>query len=511
MGVFRPIYLPTSGLPTQLATTDTLDAAAQLRATAPTGGTSGELIIDGRDNAGNTQFGVRVVDAADSSLYVGDVAGQNHVAGTPRHNFVFSLGGGGALTTGDKNVFIGTEAGEDCTTGGANVAVGYRAGANIVGATDCVCLGEEAGHGIVNNDFNFALGAEALYSLATGTNNIAIGVDAARALNHLNARWNVCIGNLAMFNITNTQQSVAIGYQALQDTDAGQVSNIAIGFQAATNATKQYNVSIGTQTGPAGTGSNCVYVGHLAGNGATNNANVCVGDNAGRSLTSGAGGTQMVLIGNNSGYHGSQTNGTNSIAIGYATFTDGDNQCILGNSSIVETVLRGSTAVRILASTNAQTLEVYNTYTSSTNFERGNFEWASNELRIGTEKGGTGGSARGLALQTDAVTRMSIGAGGDITIADGENIIVNTSTGSQLGTAADQKIGKWGATPVVQPSGANQAALTDSTGGTAGFTVSAVSGTGDDAGINDALASIIRLLNQIRGDLVTTGEIKGSA
>jgi hypothetical protein len=58
-------------------------------------------------------------------------------------------------------------------------------------------------------------------------------------------------------------------------------------------------------------------------------------------------------------------------------------------------------------STNAQTFRVYNTFTDASNYERGKFEWASNVLRIGTEKAGTG-TARALELQTDGTTRVTI-------------------------------------------------------------------------------------------------------
>jgi len=45
-------------------------------------------------------------------------------------------------------------------------------------------------------------------------------------------------------------------------------------------------------------------------------------------------------------------------------------------------------------------------------------------------------------------------------LADGTNLDLGTTTGSKLGTAADQKLGLWGVTPVVQPAGAAQAAVT---------------------------------------------------
>lgn len=63
---------------------------------------------------------------------------------------------------------------------------------------------------------------------------------------------------------------------------------------------------------------------------------------------------------------------------------------------------------------NAQTFRLYNTWTSDTNFERGRLSWAGNTFLVGTEKGTAGGAARGLELQTDSVTRIRIGAAGQI-------------------------------------------------------------------------------------------------
>jgi hypothetical protein len=101
-------------------------------------------------------------------------------------------------------------------------------------------------------------------------------------------------------------------------------------------------------------------------------------------------------------------------------------------------------------STNAQTFRIYNTFTDASNYERGKLEWASNVLRIGTEKAGTG-SARALELQTDGVTRLTIGTAGLFTIADALDIAVGTTTGTKIGTATTQKLAFWNATPVVQP------------------------------------------------------------
>ena len=57
--------------------------------------------------------------------------------------------------------------------------------------------------------------------------------------------------------------------------------------------------------------------------------------------------------------------------------------------------------------TNAQASRTYNTFTSSTNFERFTVDWrtTANTCRVGTEKGSGGGTARVMQLVTDATAR----------------------------------------------------------------------------------------------------------
>jgi hypothetical protein len=57
---------------------------------------------------------------------------------------------------------------------------------------------------------------------------------------------------------------------------------------------------------------------------------------------------------------------------------------------------------------------VYNTFTDATTFERANIFWDSNVLKIGTEKGSVGGTARALEFQTDGTTYLTISTGGNI-------------------------------------------------------------------------------------------------
>lgn len=133
----------------------------------------------------------------------------------------------------------------------------------------------------------------------------------------------------------------------------------------------------------------------------------------------------------------------------------------------------------------------------------------------------TGEAALAYDASTDTLSLKNV------TVADEGNIAVNGTTGTKIGTAADQKLGFFGVTPVVQPANANQAALTNSTAGTYDGTLQALSDPADtpasvDALRDDLVANLIpqlrnnftelfTLLDAIRTALVNTGLIKGAA
>lgn len=98
-----------------------------------------------------------------------------------------------------------------------------------------------------------------------------------------------------------------------------------------------------------------------------------------------------------------------------------------------------------------------------------------------------------------------------LTFSESMNIVFGATTGSQLGTATSQKIGKWGVTPIIQPADANQGAIIDNTTGTASFALVDVGLVFNQASINNNFASINRQVAAIRTALIATGEIKGTA
>ncbi len=84
--------------------------------------------------------------------------------------------------------------------------------------------------------------------------------------------------------------------------------------------------------------------------------------------------------------------------------------------------------------------------------------------------------------------------------------------GCVYGQSADDKIAFYGATPIVQPTDADQAEVTDASGGTAAATngILTLTGTYNSAIIADAIATLAAQGNALRAALVSVGLIKGS-
>lgn len=81
----------------------------------------------------------------------------------------------------------------------------------------------------------------------------------------------------------------------------------------------------------------------------------------------------------------------------------------------------------------------------------------------------------GLQVATNDIIRLTatqIQAIQDIVISDAQNIIINTTTGTKIGTGTTQKLAFYNSTPIIQPS---------STGETVGFTAGTGTGVNDDS------------------------------
>ena len=88
-----------------------------------------------------------------------------------------------------------------------------------------------------------------------------------------------------------------------------------------------------------------------------------------------------------------------------------------------------------------------------------------------------------------------------------------SADGYAVGQSAADLVGFYGATPIAQPSGAAQAAVTDGSTGTVAPTngIAALTGTYNSTLLINAIATLAAQGNAIRNALVSVGIIKGSA
>ena len=90
---------------------------------------------------------------------------------------------------------------------------------------------------------------------------------------------------------------------------------------------------------------------------------------------------------------------------------------------------------------------------------------------------------------------------GTITLGSAVNYIFNTTTGTKFGTAANQKIGLWGATAIVQPSG---------TGETSGFTAGSGTAVLEDSTFTGNTGSKAYRISDVVKALKTAGLMAAS-
>ena len=122
---------------------------------------------------------------------------------------------------------------------------------------------------------------------------------------------------------------------------------------------------------------------------------------------------------------------------------------------------------------------------------------------------GTGNASYDVNLYRDAANSLktddnfTVGGtttlGNTVTLGDTVNIVLNTGTGSTIGTATSQKLGFYGVTPIVQRASANQNAVPTYGAGANGYSTAAQA------------QAIHVLVNEIRTTLVNLGLMKGSA
>jgi hypothetical protein len=229
-------------------------------------GTAGQVLTSNGTSA--PTWGAAPAGAAATPSALGTVYAQTGTNITPWRTF-FGIGAG-AVNTGTRNTFIGTECGNANstganntglgfnallinTTGSDNTAVGIRAAQTITTGNDNTAVGSSAMNGTLTGARNTAVGKSSLEGNVTGLNNTAVGFESLK----------VCDGTSPAGSSNS-----AFGAFSLQATTTGR-NNSAVGYGAGFYLTTgDTNTLLGYFAGSIGTllstGSNNTIIGNAS-------------------------------------------------------------------------------------------------------------------------------------------------------------------------------------------------------------------------------------------------------
>lgn len=207
-----------------------------------------------------------------------------------------------------------------------NTLIGKDTAENAVGSTRMIAIGTYALRDLQGGHRNIGIGTFAMSQLIGGESNISIGADSMLAVQK--ADECIALGFGTLYEGASRKREVAIGRNALKGTpESVTLNNIAIGAEAGRAVTTaKGNILVGISSGYKLTsGTNNIFVGTNAGKTGTTSYN-------------------NIIIGSDADVH--STGAGQVIVIGSGAKSTKNKQVVLGNDSIVETVLKGDLVVR---------------------------------------------------------------------------------------------------------------------------------------------------------------------
>jgi hypothetical protein len=464
----------TDATPSTLVATVTTEAAGGKRKVTITVPTSTDPRVIGRkiyrtEGGGSGYVYGLLVTIADNTTttYVDDKTDASLGATNSyfRNNTTSQFMKNGTVTVmapGTNTTRFGYNAGSDSATGGRNVFVGQSCGFNVLTGSDNVIVGGGAAY-LSNPGSSVLMGQYAMGAMqGNQTAIVAIGYQAgfgsfgvARALN-----YSVVIGNQAGLG-AYTQYSTLIGYQS------------GYGYNG---AAANYNTHVGHKTGAqataTGTGASNTSIGNLSHTGLTSGGyNLALGSNAGRYSTTESGeffvnsydlGTRALEITDSLMYGEMKDNSPSTQTLRINAITS-----VFGNLGVGIATPTGYSTRKLHINDETGTYAgLHLTHTGSgttaddgfdlglngatvyfVNREGGNYNFspkADTDITFTFE--GTTNSGVMKWMEDEDYFQFS----DDVRFIGGENIVLDTTTGTKIGTATDQKLGFWNATPVVQ-------------------------------------------------------------
>lgn len=277
------------------------------------------VLIGSSSSIGGTDSAGYSLSIGSDCVYIGVKAGNNSTSSV--NNICIGSNSGGRISTGVDNVLIGSEAGRSILTTKDNLFLGRNAGKNYQGSSS-IMIGNYAGEKSTSNASTF-IGVYAGRNMV-GAHNTFIGYEAGKAQNATGlGTHNLAIGAYVARKIDGGSRNIILGSG---DMDAGESTasqlddgndNVLIGYKAAKGLIDgSQNIAIGSETGKSMTDAL---------------ANILIGYRAGYTETSG---DYSIMIGYEAGYN--QNNVSKNIFQGYRagyTNTSGTDLIAIGTNA----------------------------------------------------------------------------------------------------------------------------------------------------------------------------------
>jgi hypothetical protein len=377
---------------------------------------------------------------------------------------------------------------------------GFYVGASLIGATN--------NYGFFGN-IAAATGRWNLYMAGTADNYLAgsLGIGIATPTIKLQVENNENASNGVWTRNTNSGTAASSYFTTV--SNAGQINITA---HSTTHSVWANTAVINTTSGFTGglttfvtAGNYDVWTGSSIRQRITSGGNLLIGsttDSGEKLQVTGTakitGTTTFGTIGSGTGLTWDNTN--NRLNIGNALPTNIGNQNIVASTSIVgfsaknTSSASGSTQAGFYVENNSgfggqlyKTGSAYTTYKIISANDLGFYNSGGGNISILNDL--VSGSIR-FAAGGSSTVQWTIASDGNLEAADGKNLIFATTNGTKIGTATNQKIGFWNATPIIRPTGNILTALS-----TMGLVSSPTIAVGDVTGAVSALT----------GEVSTTG------
>ena len=261
------------------------------------------------------------------------------VAPIGERNLGIGLKACNSVTTGSSNIGIGESALELQQSQSSCIAIGVVAAQMGVDLSDCTYMGTRAGRFNATGVGATAVGFRSLEQGANANNNTGVGDSAGWVCQ---SAGNVFVGYVSGENKRDGDECIAVGRAAARNRLDGSHC-VLIGGSAGAISSGFPGINQADGTGGTPAGSRVIGIGYRAVEELLGSDVVAIGHEAGRSLVAASKEVLgSIFIGNRSGNNELQKpDASNAVVIGHDTYSTRDDQVVLGNERVQETVLRG--------------------------------------------------------------------------------------------------------------------------------------------------------------------------